>query len=107
MTGDRIRIRGKSDMEKQITEESPVTASIAKETPSRMSCTSPNVSNTAKSGMITVRDLLQGRSAEHQYKILMLADRILPSGRYYGGGLSPEQIQALEDSVKEHKRDPR
>ena len=56
---------------------------------------------------MTLRDLLRPagkfQPTESQYELLQRADRLLPCGRYFGGQLSEEQVQALTKGVELRK----
>ncbi len=56
---------------------------------------------------MTLRDLIRPagkfQPTESQYELLQRADRILPCGRYFGGQLSAEQVEALTHGVELRK----
>lgn len=53
---------------------------------------------------MTLRDLLRPggifQPTETQYELLQRADRLLPCGRYFGGQLQAEQVEALTKGVE-------
>ena len=47
-----------------------------------------------------LRDLLRRYNTLDQYAIMQRADLLLPTGRYYGGVLTQDQIQALTEGLQ-------